>query len=178
MLFVYLGFIGASLRPDIKIIRLTGAPGSVRAWGLPSALAVVLGVISGFVFGGLRLLRGGLVLGVSSLVICGLLVDRLPLFIGWCVSLLPAGTPLPLGGPVVGLEILSFFLRLATLAIRLLANILVGGIIVHLIFGGGGTVVFIPLRLFFVYELIVFCFQSYLFAGLSLLYLGERPNAA
>lgn len=76
---------------------------------------------------------------------------------------------------MVGLEVLRFFLRLATLAIRLLANILVGGIIVHLVFGACRAIVYGPLSLFFVYEFMVFGFQSYLFGGLSLLYLGERP---
>lgn len=167
-----MGVLGCLGRADLGIVRLGSSPRSVGGWLLHSVLAAVLVVMSGFVFGGLSLLRGGLVLGVRSLIVCGLLVDRLPLFMGWCVSLLPAGTPLALGAPVVGLEVLRFFLRLATLAIRLLANILVGGIIVHLVFGGG-VMVYVPLRLFFVYELMVFRFQSYLFGGLSLLYMGE-----
>lgn len=82
VLFAYVGFLGCVGGADLGIIRLGSSPSSARCWALHSVLAVVLVVMSGFVFGGLSLLRGGLVLGARRLVVCGLLVDRLPLFMG------------------------------------------------------------------------------------------------
>jgi F-type H+-transporting ATPase subunit a len=103
-------------------------------------------------------------------------------FGGYLKSLIPAGISGPAVVPIFGLEILSNFMRLISLSVRLFANILAGHLIILFMAGGLAVllgiealgVVIIPFGIaLFLFEVgLVATLQAFIFATLSAIYLG------
>jgi F-type H+-transporting ATPase subunit a len=104
---------------------------------------------------------------------------------GYLKSFLPAGLENmnPIGkGLIFGIEVLSHFMRLVSLSVRLFANILAGHLL--LLFMGGGLAVLLGLAalgaltfplafVFFVLEVgLIATLQAFIFATLSAIYIG------
>jgi F-type H+-transporting ATPase subunit a len=102
--------------------------------------------------------------------------------IGYVKSLLPGGVHGPMAIFIGGLEIVSTFMRLISLTIRLFANILAGHLII--LFMAGGLAVILGLSflgwftlpigvLIYLFELgLVATLQAFIFATLAAIYLG------
>jgi F-type H+-transporting ATPase subunit a len=102
--------------------------------------------------------------------------------IGYVKSLIPAGVHGPMVIFIGGLEIISTFMRLISLTIRLFANILAGHMII--LFMSGGLAVILGLSFLgwftlpvgiavYLFELgLVATLQAFIFATLSAIYLG------
>ncbi|WP_205699188.1 F0F1 ATP synthase subunit A [Conexibacter sp. SYSU D00693] len=103
-------------------------------------------------------------------------------FIGYMKSLIPAGVPGPLKGPLFFLELFSNIMRLMSLSVRLFANILAGHLII--LFMGGALAVLLgsaaigiltfPMGVvLFLFEVgLVATLQAFIFATLTAIYLG------
>jgi F-type H+-transporting ATPase subunit a len=101
---------------------------------------------------------------------------------GYLKSLLPPGISGIAAIPMFGLEILSNFMRLISLSVRLFANILAGHLIILFMSGGLAVilglealgVVTLPLGIaLFLFEVgLVATLQAFIFATLSAIYLG------
>jgi F-type H+-transporting ATPase subunit a len=103
-------------------------------------------------------------------------------FIGYMKSLVPEGVNGPGAAPLFVLELVSNFMRLLSLSVRLFANILAGHLII--LFMSGGLAVLLGLEVLGVFTLpagvILFLFelglvatlQAFIFATLSAIYLG------
>jgi F-type H+-transporting ATPase subunit a len=97
-------------------------------------------------------------------------------------SWIPAGVPDRARVPLFAIEVISHFVRLISLTVRLFANILAGHMLI--LFMGGGLavllglaalgVVTVPLAVaFFLFEVILIAgLQAYIFATLTAIYLG------
>ncbi len=103
-------------------------------------------------------------------------------FIGYLKSFIPAGVPGFLRGPIFVLELMSNFMRLMSLSVRLFANILAGHLII-LFMGGAlavllgiaaiGVVTFPAGVALFLFEVgLVATLQAFIFATLTAIYLG------
>jgi F-type H+-transporting ATPase subunit a len=85
--------------------------------------------------------------------------------------------------PIFGIEVISHFVRLISLSVRLFANLLAGHLLI--LFMGGGLVVLLGLAflgvitglaavLFFLFEvLLIATLQAFIFSTLTAIYLGE-----
>jgi F-type H+-transporting ATPase subunit a len=106
-------------------------------------------------------------------------------FLGYLKSFLPAGLEdmNPVGKALIfGIEVLSHFMRLVSLSVRLFANILAGHLL--LLFMGGGLAVLLGLAalgaltfplafVFFILEVgLIATLQAFIFATLSSIYIG------
>ena len=103
-------------------------------------------------------------------------------FVGYLKSLIPEGVSGPGAAPLFVLEMVSNFMRLLSLSVRLFANILAGHLII--LFMSGGLAVLLGLEVLGVFTLpagvILFLFelglvatlQAFIFATLSAIYLG------
>ena len=103
-------------------------------------------------------------------------------FVGYLKSLIPEGVSGPGAAPLFVLELVSNFMRLLSLSVRLFANILAGHLII--LFMSGGLAVLLGLEvlgvfvlpagiLLFLFELgLVATLQAFIFAVLSAIYLG------
>jgi F-type H+-transporting ATPase subunit a len=101
---------------------------------------------------------------------------------GYLKSLIPAGISGFAAVPLFALEVLSNFMRIISLSVRLFANILAGHLII--LFMSGGLAVLLGLEvlgvfvlpfgiLLFMFELgLVATLQAFIFATLSAIYLG------
>jgi len=101
---------------------------------------------------------------------------------GYLKSLIPPGITGAAAVPLFGLEVLSNFMRLLSLSVRLFANLLAGHLII--LFMSGGLAVLLGLEvlgwltipfavLLFMFELgLVATLQAFIFATLSAIYLG------
>jgi len=102
-------------------------------------------------------------------------------------SWIPAGVEGPAAGPIFVIEVISHFVRLVSLSVRLFANILAGHLLI--LFMGGGLVVLLNLAVvgsailglitgtmaiaFFLFEVgLVATLQAFIFATLTAIYLG------
>jgi len=104
-------------------------------------------------------------------------------FIGYIKGLIPAGVPGWLRPIMLVLELLSHFMRLISLSVRLFANILAGHLII--LFMAGGLVVLLGIEglgvltlpfgfAIFLFEVgLVATLQAFIFATLTAIYLGE-----
>jgi F-type H+-transporting ATPase subunit a len=104
-------------------------------------------------------------------------------FKGW----VPAGITGPAAGPLFVIEVISHFVRIISLSVRLFANILAGHLLI--LFMAGGLVVLLGLSalgvitgamavLFFIFEVgLVASLQAFIFATLASIYLGEATSA-
>jgi len=101
---------------------------------------------------------------------------------GYILSFIPAGVPSFLRPFMLGLEIMSNFMRLISLSVRLFANILAGHLII--LFMGGALVIILgiealgvvtfPLAIaLFIFEVgLVATLQAFIFATLTAIYIG------
>lgn len=107
--------------------------------------------------------------------------------IGFYKGLVPAGVEGPAKGPIFVIELISDFVRLVSLSVRLFANILAGHLLI--LFMGGGLVVLLNLAVagsvvlglvtgtmavaFFLFEIgLVATLQAFIFSTLTAIYLG------
>jgi F-type H+-transporting ATPase subunit a len=107
--------------------------------------------------------------------------------IGYLKSWIPAGVEGPARIPIFFIEVISHFVRLVSLSVRLFANILAGHLLI--LFMGGGLVVLLNLSIFgsavlglitgamavafFLFEVgLVATLQAFIFATLTAIYLG------
>jgi F-type H+-transporting ATPase subunit a len=107
--------------------------------------------------------------------------------IGYLKSWIPAGVEGPARIPIFFIEVISHFVRLVSLSVRLFANILAGHLLI--LFMGGGLVVLLNLAIFgsvvlgfitgvlavafFLFEVgLVATLQAFIFATLTAIYLG------
>jgi F-type H+-transporting ATPase subunit a len=112
--------------------------------------------------------------------------------IGYLKSWVPAGVEGPAVGPIFVIEVISHFVRLVSLSVRLFANILAGHLLI--LFMGGGLVVLLNLSIFgsvilgsitgvmavafFIFEVaLVATLQAFIFATLTAIYLGGAVAA-
>jgi len=105
-----------------------------------------------------------------------------PYFKGW----IPAGVSGFAAGPIFFIEVISQFVRIISLSVRLFANILAGHLLI--LFMGGGLAVILgiaaigvltlPIAVaFFVFEVgLVATLQAFIFATLTSIYLGEAVS--
>jgi F-type H+-transporting ATPase subunit a len=103
-------------------------------------------------------------------------------FIGYLKSWVPAGVEGPAAVPIFVIEVISHFVRIISLSVRLFANILAGHLLI--LFMGGGLVVLLgiaalgvlslPVAIaFFLFEvLLIATLQAFIFATLTAIYLG------
>jgi len=106
---------------------------------------------------------------------------------GFYKGLVPSGVEGPAKGPIFMIELISDFVRLVSLSVRLFANILAGHLLI--LFMGGGLVVLLnlaaagsiilglitmPLAVaFFLFEIgLVATLQAFIFSTLTAIYLG------
>lgn len=103
-------------------------------------------------------------------------------FVGYLKSLLPAGTPGFIAPLVFGIEVISHFVRIISLSVRLFANMLAGHLLILFMAGGLGVLVglasigWITLPVawfFFAFEItLIATLQAFIFATLTSIYLG------
>jgi F-type H+-transporting ATPase subunit a len=108
-------------------------------------------------------------------------------FVRYLKGWIPAGVEGPARIPIFGIEVISHFVRLVSLSVRLFANILAGHLLI--LFMGGGLVVLLNLAVagsivlglvtgtmavaFFLFEVgLVATLQAFIFATLTAIYLG------
>jgi F-type H+-transporting ATPase subunit a len=102
--------------------------------------------------------------------------------IGYVKSLIPAGVSGPILFLIAPLEVISTFMRLVSLTVRLFANILAGHLIILFMAGGLAVIIgaswigwgLLPIGiLIYLFELgLVATLQAFIFATLSAIYLG------
>jgi F-type H+-transporting ATPase subunit a len=102
--------------------------------------------------------------------------------IGYLKSWIPAGVEGPARIPIFAIEVISHFVRIISLSVRLFANILAGHLLILFMAGGLVTllgiaalgVITIPLAVaFFIFEVgLVATLQAFIFATLTAIYLG------
>lgn len=102
--------------------------------------------------------------------------------IGYFKSWVPAGVTGPAAVPIFFIEVISHFVRIVSLSVRLFANILAGHLLI--LFMGGGLAVLLGLAAlgvftgpmavaFFLFEIgLVATLQAFIFATLTAIYLG------
>jgi F-type H+-transporting ATPase subunit a len=103
-------------------------------------------------------------------------------FVGYLKSWVPAGVEGAAAAPIFVIEVISHFVRIISLSVRLFANILAGHLLI--LFMGGGLVVLLgvaalgvftlPVAVgFFMFEVILIAtLQAFIFATLTAIYLG------
>ena len=103
-------------------------------------------------------------------------------FFGYLKSWIPAGVEGPARIPIFAIEVISHFVRIISLSVRLFANILAGHLLI--LFMAGGLVVLLgiaalgPITIimgvaFFLFEVgLVATLQAFIFATLTAIYLG------
>jgi F-type H+-transporting ATPase subunit a len=107
-------------------------------------------------------------------------------FFGYFRSWIPSGTPKAMRPFIFGIEVISQFVRIISLSVRLFANILAGHLL--LLFMGGGLAVLLGLAalalltlplaiVFFLFEVgLVATLQAFIFATLTSIYFGEATS--
>ena len=113
-------------------------------------------------------------------------------FTGYLKSWIPSGVEGFARGPIFVIEVISHFVRLVSLSVRLFANILAGHLLI--LFMGGGLVVLLNVAVglavvlgivtgalavaFFIFEVgLVATLQAFIFATLTAIYLGGAVAA-
>ncbi len=103
-------------------------------------------------------------------------------FVAYLKSWVPAGVSGPAAGPIFVIEVISHFVRLISLSVRLFANLLAGHLLI--LFMGGGLVVLLGLAalgvftfpvavVFFLFEVVLIAtLQAFIFATLASIYIG------
>jgi F-type H+-transporting ATPase subunit a len=103
--------------------------------------------------------------------------------IGYLKSWIPAGVTGFAAGPIFVIEVISHFVRIISLSVRLFANILAGHLLLLFMGGGLGVIlglsalgwITLPAALaFFIFEVgLVATLQAFIFATLTSIYFGE-----
>jgi F-type H+-transporting ATPase subunit a len=108
--------------------------------------------------------------------------------VGYLKGWIPAGVSGPARIPIFFIEVISHFVRLISLSVRLFANLLAGHLLI--LFMGGGLVVILGLAalgvitlavavVFFMFEVVLIAtLQAFIFATLTSIYLGEAVAEA
>jgi F-type H+-transporting ATPase subunit a len=103
-------------------------------------------------------------------------------FVGYLKSWIPSGVTGFARGPIFAIEVISHFVRIISLSVRLFANLLAGHLLI--LFMGGGLAVLVglaavgvltlPLAIgFFLFEVVLIAtLQAFIFATLTAIYLG------
>jgi F-type H+-transporting ATPase subunit a len=103
-------------------------------------------------------------------------------FVGYLKSWVPAGVEGAAAGPIFVIEVISHFVRIISLSVRLFANILAGHLLI--LFMAGGLVALLGLAalgvvtlpiavVFFLFEVVLIAtLQAFIFATLTAIYLG------
>jgi F-type H+-transporting ATPase subunit a len=103
--------------------------------------------------------------------------------VGYLKSWIPAGVSGPATGPIFVIEVISQFVRIISLSVRLFANLLAGHLLI--LFMAGGLVVLLGIAalalltvpvavLFFIFEVVLIAtLQAFIFATLTAIYLGS-----
>jgi F-type H+-transporting ATPase subunit a len=106
---------------------------------------------------------------------------------GYFATWIPAGVEGAARIPIFGIEVISHFVRLISLSVRLFANILAGHLLI--LFMGGGLAVLLGLAaagvltvpvaiVFFLFEIVLIStLQAFIFATLTAIYLGGATAA-
>jgi F-type H+-transporting ATPase subunit a len=107
-------------------------------------------------------------------------------FRGYLKSWIPAGVEGPAAGPIFLIEVISHFVRVISLSVRLFANILAGHLLILFMAGGLAVilglsalgVVTLPVAVvFFLFEVgLVATLQAFIFATLTAIYLGGATS--
>jgi F-type H+-transporting ATPase subunit a len=104
-------------------------------------------------------------------------------FVGYLKGWVPEGLTGVTAIPIFGIEVISHFVRIISLSVRLFANLLAGHLLI--LFMGGGLVVLLGLAAlgfitgliavgFFLFEvLLIATLQAFIFSTLTAIYLGE-----
>jgi F-type H+-transporting ATPase subunit a len=104
-------------------------------------------------------------------------------FVGYLKTWVPAGVTGAAAVPIFGIEVISHFVRIISLSVRLFANILAGHLLI--LFMAGGLVVLLgvaalgvftlPIAIvFFAFEVVLIAgLQAFIFATLTSIYLGS-----
>jgi F-type H+-transporting ATPase subunit a len=107
---------------------------------------------------------------------------------GYFATWVPAGVEGPARVPIFIIEVISHFVRLISLSVRLFANILAGHLLI--LFMGGGLAVLLGLAaagvltvpvaiVFFLFEIgLISTLQAFIFATLTAIYLGGATSEA
>jgi F-type H+-transporting ATPase subunit a len=108
-------------------------------------------------------------------------------FVGYLKSWIPSGVTGFARIPIFGIEVISHFVRIISLSVRLFANMLAGHLLI--LFMGGGLVVILGLAalgaitvpvavIFFIFEIVLIAtLQAFIFSTLTAIYLGEATSA-
>lgn len=108
-------------------------------------------------------------------------------FVGYLKSWVPAGVEGAAAVPIFAIEVISHFVRIISLSVRLFANVLAGHLLI--LFMGGGLVVLLgvaalgvftlPMAIaFFMFEVVLIAgLQAFIFATLTSIYLGGATSA-
>jgi F-type H+-transporting ATPase subunit a len=106
---------------------------------------------------------------------------------GYLATFIPSGTPGALKPLLFVIEVISHFVRIISLSVRLFANLLAGHLLI--LFMGGGMVVLLGLAalgavtlpvaiVFFLFEVVLIAtLQAFIFATLTAIYLGGAVEA-
>jgi F-type H+-transporting ATPase subunit a len=109
-------------------------------------------------------------------------------FRGYFATFIPSGTPGALKPLLFVFEVISHFVRIISLSVRLFANLLAGHLLI--LFMGGGMVVLLGIAalgvitlpiaiIFFVFEVVLIAgLQAFIFATLTAIYLGGAVSEA
>ncbi|MDT7697593.1 MAG: F-type H+-transporting ATPase subunit a [Pseudonocardiales bacterium] len=103
-------------------------------------------------------------------------------FRGYLATFVPAGTPGALKPVLFVIEVISHFVRIISLSVRLFANLLAGHLLILFMAGGMvvllglaalGSVTIVVAILFFLFEIVLIAtLQAFIFATLTSIYLG------
>jgi F-type H+-transporting ATPase subunit a len=108
-------------------------------------------------------------------------------FGGYLKGWIPSGVTGFARIPIFGIEVISHFVRIISLSVRLFANLLAGHLLI--LFMGGGLVVILGLAalgaitvpvavVFFIFEIVLIAtLQAFIFSTLTAIYLGEATSA-
>lgn len=108
-------------------------------------------------------------------------------FRGYLATWIPAGTPPRMKPFIFSIEVISHFVRIISLSVRLFANLLAGHLLI--LFMGGGLVVLLGIAaigaitvpvaiLFFIFEVVLIAtLQAFIFATLTAIYIGGATAA-
>ena len=108
-------------------------------------------------------------------------------FRGYLATWIPAGVTGFARIPIFAIEVISHFVRIISLSVRLFANLLAGHLLI--LFMGGGLVVLLGIAaigaitvpvaiLFFIFEVVLIAtLQAFIFATLTAIYIGGATAA-
>jgi F-type H+-transporting ATPase subunit a len=106
--------------------------------------------------------------------------------VGYLKSWVPAGVTGPAVGPIFVIEVISHFVRIISLSVRLFANMLAGHLLILFMAGGLGVIlglsalgwITLPVAVgFFLFEIgLIATLQAFIFAVLTAIYLGGATS--